>query len=130
MRILFADDFAAFRMTASEWLEEDGHAIEAAKSGRDAAKLMASKSFDLLITDIIMPDGDGIELIRDVRKSQPSPKIVAVSAGSEHLGPDFYIAMAKRFGADAVMLKPFDRQQLRDIILGLFPASDGEAMAP
>ncbi|HVW20302.1 MAG TPA: response regulator [Opitutaceae bacterium] len=125
LRILFADDLAAFRMAASEWLEADGHVIEVAQNGRDAAKLLSGKHFDLLITDIIMPDGDGIELIRNVRKTHPELKIVAISAGSEHLGPDFYISMAKRFGADGVMLKPFEHRQLQDVIHGLFPAPGG-----
>jgi CheY-like chemotaxis protein len=128
LRILVADDLPVFRLAATDWLAEDGHVAKGAKSGREAAQLLAAEPFDLLITDIIMPDGDGIELIQNARKSLPDLKIVAISAGSAHLGPDYYVAMAKRFGSDAVLLKPFEGRQLREVVAALFsPSADSSA---
>ena len=83
-----------------------------ASDGGEAAKLLRDQGFDLLITDVVMPERDGLELIAFSRRTRPSMKIIAISGGGQYLrGPDC-LRIARGLGAHAVVMKPFNWEQL------------------
>ena len=92
-------------------LQQAGHRVAEAADGVAALRHLEKNRVDLVVTDVVMPDMDGLELIVKVRKDHPGLKILAVSgAGKE--GPGLYLNLAERFGADAVLLKPFQPERL------------------
>ncbi len=82
---------------------EDNYVIMEAKNGMEGLKLADRKSFDLVITDIIMPEMEGIEFIIQLKKNFPDTKIIAISGGKP-----YYLYVAKKLGIDAVFTKPLN----------------------
>ena len=105
-RILVTEDEDIVLETMQIMLEEGGHAVTCAANGREALKLLADGPYDLIVTDIVMPEVDGLELLTEVRKRYPDIKIIAVSGGGRISAND-YLQTANVLGADAVMPKPF-----------------------
>jgi len=98
-----------------------GYAVFAASGGREAMRLLNRESVDLVITDILMPDMDGFELISALRKSHPRTRIIAISGG-RNLSPisrDTYLVIARGFGVDAVLQKPILRNEFVTAIKGV-----------
>jgi len=89
-----------------------GHDVACASSGREAVRLLADRHFDLVIADVLMPEGDGLELITEMKKTVPDTRILAISGGGASLLPDYCVQIAKAFGAHATLQKPFNRDQL------------------
>lgn len=116
LRILVVEDFELLREAVAGWLKLDGHAVATATGGIEAVKLLASEHFDLVLTDIIMPEGDGIELIRHLRSASPSTGIIAMSAGNRYFTARNGLDVARALGADCTLAKPFDRNQLSEAI--------------
>jgi len=111
-RILIIDDDNQFRVILRIMLENAGHKdIEAAENGYMGMKLIRNGHFDLVITDIIMPEKEGIETIIEIRKDFPAIKIIAMSGGGK-IGPDSYLEMADHLGADRTLAKPFQQSEL------------------
>ena len=79
-RILVADDEAGLREFVTDSLELDGHTVVAAKDGREAAKLLDERGFDLVLTDLKMPGMDGMQLLRKVRAEQPEVEVIMMTA--------------------------------------------------
>lgn len=118
-RILVIDDEDMVRSTLRYALERAGHQVSEAGNGRDGIKTLARGGIDLLITDIVMPEMEGIETIRAARKEQADLKIVAIS-GAAATSVDF-LELASRLGADEVMRKPFSTQALVDAVERCLP---------
>lgn len=112
LSILVADDEEGIRKLLQHWLQRAGHTVACAESGRDASRLLSSQRFDLVITDVVMPDGDGFELITEFRRAQPGARILAISGGGKYLKGTDCLRIARGLGAHAVVLKPFDREGL------------------
>jgi CheY-like chemotaxis protein len=112
LRIAFADDVPDIRDLARLWLEAAGHSVEVRGDGKDALRLIEQEPFDLLITDIMMPERDGFELIRMAKQARPNLRIVAVSGGASVMSVSDSLRVAKALGASAVVAKPFNRTQL------------------
>ena len=93
------------RMVANETLTRAGYEVVLAEGGNEAIASLEGQRFDLVITDIIMPDVDGLELTREVRRRWPLTPIIAISSGGR-LDSGFYLPMANALGATAVMAKP------------------------
>jgi len=113
-RILVVDDDALVRATIRLTLERAKHAVIEAGDGRSALAAVAAagaEPVDLVVTDVIMPELDGIGLVTELRKSYPSLRIVAVSGGGRTGNLD-YLRMAKALGAHAILPKPFTPEQL------------------
>lgn len=105
------DDDAQMRKLIRLLLQQAGHRVAEAGDGVEALRYLQRNRVEVVVTDVVMPDMDGLELITKVRKDHPELKILAVSgAGKE--GPDLYLNLAERFGADAVLLKPFAAERL------------------
>ena len=111
-RILIVDDHGSLRRTMAEYLrKQDGiEEVGEAANGADALKLLREKTFDILVTDIVMPMMDGYMLLEQLRRLQisPMPKIIVASA----LGRDDFIARAIELGAQFYMVKPFEPEHL------------------
>jgi CheY-like chemotaxis protein len=109
--ILVVDDDRTTLSAVQQALEPLGYAVSVATGGREALRSLNHGAVDLVITDILMLDMDGFELIAAVRKDFPAIPIVAISAGGS-LGPETYLTIAKAFGADGVLQKPVSRAEL------------------
>ena len=115
-RILLIDDDDQFRTLLRKMLEKAGYDdIEEANDGRIGVKLFRQRSFDLVITDIIMPDKEGIETIIELTDDYPQIKIIAMSGGGR-IGPQDYLETAKRLGASRTLAKPFNYSELIDTV--------------
>ncbi len=112
--ILVIDDDADMRTIARRMLERAGHSVLEAENGRAGLEVFAERDPDLVITDVLMPEMDGIETMRALRRLQPAARIVAIS-GSRSLAQDALRYMAK-FGACATLEKPFGCEQLLDTV--------------
>lgn len=108
--ILVVDDDAPFRTALSRILRAAGHAVDEAADGAQALRVVEADTPDLLITDLVMPDNDGIELIVAVRKAHPAVRILVISG--RWIGDMSLLTMAARLGADATLAKPFSNEQL------------------
>jgi len=112
LTIIIADDVRDIQALIEACLESFHHNLAFASTGREAAKLASRVPFDLLITDVLMPDGDGLDLIRETKRLQPSARILVMSGGGKYLGPVECMKMATSMGAHAALTKPFNRAQL------------------
>ena len=109
--ILVADDEELARFTIREILEAEGHTVVEAKNGVEAIALFNKNPTDLIITDIIMPDKEGIETIIELKRDHPEVKIIAISGGGRTRNLDF-LDLAKRYGANVILAKPFSEDEL------------------
>lgn len=100
--ILIVDDELTLRRLLRNVLERAGYAVAEADNGKEAIGVIRAIELDLVITDIVMPETDGFELIRYVRRAVPSLKIIVISG--ETTGP--YLTTARLLGADTVLGKP------------------------
>lgn len=105
--ILLVEDDDDLRAMLKESLEKRRHKITEASNGREALNKFKSSVTDLVITDLLMPEQDGIGLIMELRKIKPDIKLVAISGGGK-IGPSNYLDVARTLGADAVFPKPFN----------------------
>ncbi len=110
--ILIIDDDEQFNLMLKSALEIKGYEVETANSGRSARPLYQNKKYDVVITDIIMPDGDGFEVILDLRRLNMIDRTIAVSGGGRTAADD-YLVTADHFDVAAVFNKPVDLQALR-----------------
>jgi two-component system nitrogen regulation response regulator GlnG len=124
VRILVVDDDAAFRKAISRALRAAGHDVEEASDGGKAQQVLKSLPPDLLITDIMMPDGDGFELISAMKRMHPAVRILVVS-GRKFFGSLDLLHMAGRLGADDTLGKPFSTEQLLDKVTALLEPRPG-----
>jgi len=106
-----ADDVSEMQMLLEVWLQEAGCMVRRASTGNEVARLLREQPADLVVADVIMPDGDGLDVIMDLRRSQPRTRVLAISGGGRRLQAEDCLKFAKVMGADAVLLKPFDREQ-------------------
>lgn len=107
--ILVIDDDDQFRLMLRRVLEKEGYDVFEATNGKEGINAFRRLQTDLVITDIIMPEVEGVETIISLRKEFPGVKIAAISGGGRN-APDGYLVMAKKLGAELVMEKPIDRK--------------------
>jgi CheY-like chemotaxis protein len=128
-RILVVDDDPAIRSVMRRCLALDGHDVEEAATGREAIKLFRAAPTDLVITDLYMPDMDGLEFTRRLVQEFVGTKVIAMSGGaamsSESLRkPEDALAVASQLGAIATLAKPFSVAELRAVVQQALPASE------
>jgi len=109
--VLVIDDDPLIRQTIRFALEDAGFNVIEAESGVDGCIAVAESSFDLVITDILMPNKDGIETIIEVKRTRPSLRILAMSGGGKIEGRE-YLSLAARLGVNDTICKPFQRSAL------------------
>ena len=106
--ILVVDDEQLIRKALGEVIEIEGHEALFAKDGREALHIISQQLPDLVVTDLLMPDIEGLELIREIRKISDDVKIIAISGGSRYFEPSNQLKAAELIGADISFSKPLD----------------------
>jgi DNA-binding response OmpR family regulator len=114
-RILVVDDDWQMREMMHQALARAGYDVVEAANGKIGMNIQRENPVDLVITDLIMPEKEGIETIRELRKDFPGLKIIAISGGGR-AGADGYLSVAKTIGADRTLSKPFDLKQILDTV--------------
>jgi CheY-like chemotaxis protein len=114
--VLVIDDDPLFREIARELLIQAGYDVALAENGAEAARTEFDPAPGLAVVDMLMPERDGIETIRDLRGRWRGVKLIAVSAGSRGLEPNLLLRAAKAMGADAALEKPVDHEALVKLI--------------
>lgn len=104
--VLVIDDDAQIRDLLKQALEVGGYEVSVACDGKDGMNQYRDNPADLVITDIIMPEKEGLETIMDFRREFPEVKILAMSGGGA-VGPEEYLRMAEKIGALKTFVKPF-----------------------
>ena len=129
-RILIIEDDDTFRAMVRKMLEKAGYNdIEEAADGSIGVKLFRQRPFDLVITDIIMPDKEGLEMITELTRAYPRIKIIAMSGGGRD-GPKNYLTIAKYLGAGRTLAKPFSHSDLIEVVQELLDEVKQEAISP
>jgi YesN/AraC family two-component response regulator len=106
-RFLIIDDEKMVRSTLRKILEKNRHEVLEAHNGREGLKVFGDrKDIDIVITDIIMPEVEGIQVIMELRKRNPDQKVMAISGGGRTKNQD-YLKAATQLGANATLAKPF-----------------------
>jgi CheY-like chemotaxis protein len=114
-RILVVDDNDDLRATIQALLQADGFDVAQAADGRAALAELRSRPADVVLTDLFMPDQDGIETIVELKKLYPHLKIVAMSGWTSAQGSD-YLQVAREIGAAHTLQKPFDPAELSRVL--------------
>ena len=110
-RVLIIDDEAPIRSMLKLMLERDGYEVAEAPDGMEAIRIYRQNPADLIITDLIMPNQDGIGMIIALKKEFPDVKIIAMSGGGLNK-PEGYLKGAKKLGAACTLTKPIDRDEM------------------
>jgi DNA-binding response OmpR family regulator len=119
-RILVIDDEPLLLESIELMLLASGHVVTTAANGRLAAKLFNAQTFDLIITDMVMPDREGIETVITVHRDFPAVGVIAMSGGV--IGSSDYLHMAARLGAHRTLSKPFTADMLHVAIAATLAA--------
>ena len=112
--ILLIDDEEAFRNVLRQVLSKAGYEVMEAENGAEGIQRFYEKPADMIITDIIMPEKEGIETIIELKKAHPEVKLIAMSGGGWY-GTDIDFDMAKKLGAQTLN-KPFALQEMLDVV--------------
>ena len=127
MRILVVDDHSALRETMTEALavQQDVAAVDAASNGAEALRLLGERSYDVMVTDIVMPVMDGYTLMQEMRRMalSPAPKVIVATS----LARDDFVMRAVELGAKFYLVKPFEIESLMGHIRRL---ARGEELPP
>jgi DNA-binding response OmpR family regulator len=118
MRILVIDDDDQMRTLLRQVMEWAGYEVVEAGDGREGMQKQRKQPADLVITDLIMPEQEGLETITSLKKEYPEIKIIAISGGGR-IGPEAYLPAAQELGADKVFSKPFDVRELAETVKDL-----------
>ncbi|MES2694204.1 MAG: response regulator [Verrucomicrobiota bacterium] len=116
LSILLADDVDEIRRLMAAWLEGQGHLVGHASTGREAIRYGLNHPCDLVITDVLMPDNDGLDVIVALRRSHPETRFLAISGGGQYMTATDAIHLADALGADSHLFKPFTRDQFFEAI--------------
>lgn len=116
-RVLLIDDDIELLRQMTAAFSAAGHDVQAAPDGEAGLAKFTQRPADIVVTDIIMPNREGIETIIALKKACPAVKVVAISGGYR-VGPDDFLKLARHVGADAVLAKPFRFSKLLDVAAG------------
>jgi CheY-like chemotaxis protein len=120
-RILLIDDDDFVRAMLSQTLAHFGHVVIEARNGKEGLERYATAGADLVITDLVMPEKEGLEVVMELRMGDNPPKIIAMSGGGR-TNPTDYLRLAKHLGACAILSKPFSSEVFMAAVNGLLPA--------
>ena len=109
--VMIVDDDALIRETCKEYLEERGYTVIVAENGRRALQNLQKQNVDAMFLDILMPEKEGIETLREVKRMQPSLRVYVMSGGGS-AKLDIFLDIAMKFGADGRLSKPFTPEDM------------------
>ncbi len=128
-RILIIDDESQIRSMLRLMLERVGYEVIEAADGMDGIRQYRDNPADLIITDLIMPNKDGIGMIIELKKEFPNVKIIAMSGGGVNR-PEGYLDGAKKLGATRTLTKPIDRDEMINAVKETLKADEASAEPP
>ena len=117
-RLLVIDDEKLARLTLRKILERAGHEVVEATNGSEGIAMYRAQPFDAVITDIIMPDKEGVETIIELKRDFPQVRLIAISGGGRTRNLDF-LKLAMQYGAEKILAKPFSQDDLVDAVESL-----------
>jgi len=120
--ILIVDDEAPVRSLLSDVLQNEGYHTYTASTGIEASEIYNNNKIDLIITDLVMPEKGGIDLIMELKKKNPNVKVIAISGGGGITGRFDYLPIAKLVGASQIIAKPFQITDIRAQVAKLLAA--------
>lgn len=120
--VLIVEDDKELREMLKMSLQRRGFAVQEAENGKEAISHFKPLLTDLVVTDLIMPEEDGLKVVIKLRELKPTIKIIAISGGGK-VGPGSYLNLAKALGADAIYSKPFS---IKDLIVKIEQLLDNE----
>lgn len=109
--ILIIDDDLSIQTLFKRFFEKKGYLVDVSNDGHDGLRKVAEKAPDLVITDIMMPDKDGLEVVLSMRKECPDLPVFAISGGMR-MAPMDFLPLVKKFGARRVFYKPVELEDL------------------
>lgn len=117
-KVLIVDDELPMRLLLEDLLCNE-YEVTLAANGMEAVSMIGQAPFDLIITDLVMPEMNGIDLITAIQKLNPSLKIIAMSGGGGINGRFDYLPVAQLIGAEKIFRKPFEISQMKEAVKGL-----------
>lgn len=120
-KVLVIDDDENVRNTLALIVRSAGHEVAAPETGHGLRPIIAAGQYDIVITDVLMPELDGIEVIKLVRAARPDCPIIAISGGSSQMPACVGLKLTEVFGANVVLYKPFAKGELLEAIAQLRP---------
>ncbi len=115
-QILIIEDDSQLLQLLDVAFRKHGHSVTTALNGEKALAIIKAKSIDVVITDIIMPDFDGLELLNALAEIHPRPTVIAMSGGSQRIDSNLMLATAKHLKADMLIPKPVTPSQLLEAV--------------
>ena len=109
--LLVVEDDSSVRSTVVTFLELEGFTVDSVGSTREALSRLGNNRYDIVLTDILMPQRDGVEVLREVKRRWPGLPVIAISGGG-WIGANELLGMAERLGADNILQKPVRRDDL------------------
>jgi len=117
--ILVVDDEQNIRNILRDSLVKDNHEVFEACTGIEASAILNSKNIQVLITDLVMPDKTGLELIMEIKEQIPELNIIAISGGGGINGRFDYLPIAQLIGANNIIRKPFSIAEIKQTVANL-----------
>jgi CheY-like chemotaxis protein len=114
--ILLVEDSPEVSMTVREILDSAGHQVAQAANGNEALTQLKAGRFDLVVSDIWMPEMDGIALLKAIRGAGNAIPVVVISGGAPNAPLTYTAPLASTFGANEVIYKPFEKSELLDAV--------------
>jgi DNA-binding response OmpR family regulator len=124
-KILVLDDEPSILLMIKKMLEKAGYEVIVASNGKEGMRLFERDKPDMVITDIIMPEKEGLETIFELRRMHPDLKIIAISGGGR-ISPDGYLPGAKLLGANMVFQKPLVQKEFLSAVASLLEDTKGK----
>jgi DNA-binding response OmpR family regulator len=122
-RILVIDDDDTLRAMLRRLFSTAGYEVAVAGDGVEGVRIQQAQPFDLIMTDLVMPEKEGLEVIMEIRKNYPATKIIAMSGGGR-IHPDQYLELARSLGAKRVFSKPFKAGEVLAAVRELLTEED------
>ncbi|MEX0299127.1 MAG: response regulator [Kordiimonas sp.] len=110
-RVLVIEDDELARESVTLMLEESGHEVAMADDGDVGLKMFSEEPYDLVVTDLIMPEVNGMDVLSQIKQEHPDTRVIVISGGGR-LTPISYLDVAMKLGADDVLTKPFTAFEL------------------
>ncbi len=127
MNILLVEDSPEVSLSVREILASVGHDVDDVANGKEALAMLADHSYDMVVSDIWMPEMDGISLLKEIRGAGNDVPVVVISGGAPNAPLTYTAPLASTFGANAVIYKPFEKEELLKTIDAVMA---GETVAP
>lgn len=115
-KILIVDDEPQLRDMLRHMLQQDSHEVIEAENGLQGCKIYREQKPDIIITDLVMPEQNGIDMLLELKKEFSDLRVLAISGGGGITGSFDYLPIAKLIGAEQILKKPFGLQELREAV--------------